>query len=315
MDTAAGRRGGQGLIVVRLRGGLGNQLFQYALGRRLSLIHDRPLLLDTSEYRAAGPDPRQGIRVYCLQHFHIRAGIAGPEETGPFRRYYRQDLLSRVLRRAGGLGFVLDHTYSYRTFRQAHMFYPRVLARRPRRVCYLDGYWQLERFFAPIEVILREELVVRDPPDDYNRGMLERIDSSESVCVHVRHGDNANQAAAQHGVLPPDYYARAIDDLVRAVPNPRFFVFSDDPEWARENVRPGRDATYVDGNGDERNYEDLRLMGRCRHHITGNSTFSWWGAWLGRRAGQRVYAPGRYFMHLEVPIGDYYPKSWNIIDV
>ena len=315
MDTAAGRRGGQGLIVVRLRGGLGNQLFQYALGRRLSLIHDRPLLLDTSEYRAAGPDPRQGIRVYCLQHFHIRAGVAGPEETGPFRRYYRQDLLSRVLRRAGGLGFLLDHTYSYRTFRQAHMFYPRVLARRPRRVCYLDGYWQLERFFAPIEVILREELVLREPPDDYNRGMLERIDSSESVCVHVRHGDNANQAAAQHGVLPPDYYARAIDDLVRAVPNPRFFVFSDDPEWARENVRPGRDATYVDGNGDERNYEDLRLMGRCRHHITGNSTFSWWGAWLGRRPGQRVYAPGRYFMHLEVPIGDYYPKSWNIIDV
>ena len=315
MDTAAGRRGGRGLIVMRLRGGLGNQLFQYALGRHLSIIHNRPLLLDTSEYRAAGPDPRQGIRVYCLQHFHIRARIAGPDETAPFQRYYRPDLLSRVLRRAGGLGFVFDHTYVYRSFRQAHLYYPRVLEGRPRRVCYLDGYWQLERYFAASEPILREELVVREAPDPYNRRMLEEIDATDSVCVHVRHGDNANQAAAQHGVLPPDYYARAIDDLVRVVPNPRFFVFSDDPEWARENVRPGRDATYVDGNGDERNYEDLRLMGRCRHHITGNSTFSWWGAWLGRRAGQRVYAPGRYFMHLEVPIGDYYPKSWNIIDV
>ncbi|NLV29796.1 MAG: alpha-1,2-fucosyltransferase [Acidobacteria bacterium] len=315
MDTAAGRRGGRGLILVRLRGGLGNQLFQYALGRHLSIIHDRPLLLDTSEYRAAGPDPRKGIRVYCLQHFNIRAGIAGPDETAPFRRYYRPDLLSRVLRRAGGLGFVYGHTYVYRSFRQAHVHYPRVLERRPRGVYYLDGYWQLERYFAASESILREELVLGEAPDDYNRRMLERIDAAESVCVHIRHGDNAYGYSPQHGVLPPDYYARAIDDLARAVPDPRFFVFSDDPEWARENVRPGGDTTYVDGNGDERNYEDLRLMGRCRHHITANSTFSWWGAWLGRRPGQRVYAPGRYFMHLEVPIGGYYPESWNIIDV
>lgn len=315
MDTATGRRRENGLILMRLRCGLGNQLFQYALGRHLSIIHDRPLLLDTSEYRAAVADPRQGIRVYGLQHFNIRAGIAGPEETAPFRKYYRPSLFSRVLRRVGGVGIFSNHTFVYKPFQKTHIFYPRILTGRHRRTVYLDGFWQSEKYFSPIGNILREELVLREPPDDYNRGMLERIDSSESVCVHVRHGDNANQAAAQHGVLPPDYYRKAIDDLVRAVPNPRFFVFSDDPEWARENVHPGRDATYVDGNGDERNYEDLRLMGRCRHHITGNSTFSWWGAWLGRRAGQRVYAPGRYFMHLEVPIGDYYPKSWNIIDV
>lgn len=315
MDTATGRRRGRGLIIVRLRGGLGNQLFQYALGRHLSIIHDRPLLLDTSEYGAARPDPKRGIRVYGLHHFMIRAEVAGPDETEPFRCYYRQDLLSRVLRRAGGVGFLFGHTYHYRTFRQAHIFYPRVLSGRPRRVWYLDGYWQAERYFAPIETILREELVLREPPNDYNRRMLELIGAAESVCVHVRHGDNANQAAAQHGILPPDYYRKAVEDLVRAVPNPRFFVFSDDPEWARENVRPGGDTVYVDGNDDERNYEDLRLMGSCRHHITANSTFSWWGAWLGRRAGQRVYAPGRYFMHLDVPNGDYYPKSWNIIDV
>ena len=314
MDTATGRRRGRGLIIVRLRGGLGNQLFQYALGRHLSIIHDRPLLLDTSEYGATRPDPKRGIRVYGLHHFMIRAEVAGPDETEPFRCYYRQDLLSRVLRRAGGVGFLFGHTYHYRTFRQAHIFYPRVLSGRPRRVWYLDGYWQAERYFAPIETILREELVLREPPNDYNRRMLELIGAAESVCVHVRHGDNANQAAAQHGILPPDYYRKAVEDLVRAVPNPASSFFPttlNGPGKTCARAATPSMSTATTTRGTTKTWAHGKLP--APHH--GQQHLQLVGAWLGRRAGQRVYAPGRYFMHLDVPNGDYYPKSWNIIDV
>lgn len=113
---------------------------------------------------------------------------------------------------------------------------------------------------------------------------------------------------------PLSYYYQAVKDLARQVSTPQFYVFSDDPDWAKSNLKLNFPCTFVTHNGEEKNYEDLRLMAACRHHIMGNSTFSWWGAWLGKKQGQLVYAPKRYHFGHNAPTADFYPSGWKLIE-
>lgn len=301
-------------IIIRLLGGLGNQLFQYALGRHLSVIHNRPLLLDIGYYTAQNPDPRKGIRVYCLNHFNIPAEFAEADDMAPFQKYLQKTLFSRVLRHAGGLGEYYKRSYIFEPSKNYFVFDPHLLSEPLKPVVYLDGFWQTEKYFSQIEETIRREFTFKDSPDEANQKMLAEIEAVDSVCVHIRHGDNATKIAAKHGVLSLDYYSQAVKGLTQTVTNPHFYIFSDDPGWAKENLKLNFPATFVSHNGDEKNYEDLRLMARCKHHIIGNSTFSWWGAWLGKKPNQIVYAPKRYHVHDNIPTTDLYPGTWKLIN-
>jgi hypothetical protein len=304
------------LIIVRLLGGLGNQMFQYALGRQLSLIHKRPLKLDISYYTEATPDPKKGIRIYCLNHFNIQAEIATLSDIKPFQKYLgKQNFFSKVLRHASGLGKYYRRSYIFEPPKNYLVFDPKLLRESLKPVVYLDGFWQTEKYFSGIEKIIRQDFSFTDAADEINQTMLAEIDSCDSVAIHIRHGDNATKVAAKHGVLPLEYYHQAVNGLIKTVAQPHFYIFSDDPEWAKENLKLNFPATFVTHNGDEKNYEDLRLMTYCKHHIIGNSTFSWWGAWLGKKSGQLVYAPKKYHVKDNIPTTDLYPGGWELIEV
>jgi hypothetical protein len=281
------------------------------LGKQLSIIHKRPLKLDISNYTATNPDPREGIRIYCLKHFNIQAQIAEPEDTASFSK---NNLFSKILRRASRLGKYYKRSCIIEPPKKYWVFDPNLLTESLKASVYLIGYWQTEKYFTSIENIIRNDFIFKDAPDEVNKKMLAEINSSNSVCIHFRYGDNATPKARKHGVLPLSYYHKAIEDLIKTIKSPHFYVFSDDPEWAKENLCLDFPSTFVSHNCDEKNYEDLRLMSHCKHHIIGNSTFSWWGAWLGKKSGQLVYAPKRYFLHTDPPL-DLYPVSWKLIEI
>lgn len=304
------------MILVRFNGGLGNQLFQYATGRALALIHGRPLRFDISGYAASVPDARAGIRLFGLDAFRVDGQVASPDELKEFEIYRAAGMRARLARLTNSLlpldrrRYLIEHREHYWRFQPSILKSP--LA---SRVCVV-GYWQTPKYFEAIDSVIREDLVLSRPLQPESVRLLSLIADGDSVAVHVRHSDNvADPAARGLGLLPLDYYREAASLIAREANPPHFFVFSDDPAWAKAALDLPGPATFVTHNGDERNYEDLHLMAACRHHITGNSTFSWWGAWLGKKDGQRVFAPNRYFLHTKASYQDLYPSGWKLLTV
>jgi hypothetical protein len=248
------------MVITRLISGLGNQLFQYAIGRKISRHLNVPLKFDISWY--------QGLnnRDYNLYHFNIDADIATPEE--------------------------IEHAKSHFYYREKSFQYdPRYLA-VPSTV-YLEGYWQSELYFKDIAGQIRQELRLKTLPSVKNIVMAKAIQSCQSVSLHIRRGDYLLEPALHNCLL--DYYDRAIGWISGQINDPHFFVFSDDGHWAQANLKPDFPMTFVLHNDEKHCYEDLRLIRFCKHHITANSTFSWWGAWLSQSPHKLVCAPQRWF--------------------
>ena len=310
-------------VTVHLAGGLGNQLFQYAFGRRLSMANKVELYLDASDYEnGAAPDYARGLRVCELSNFAIAGRIiegrpaARPRnarlgKTWPVRKLVKWTRL--LLNLVGRIRPYYERREIVEPEENHFRFDPRVYGRTIRGAVSVRGYWQTEKYFSDIGNLLRSELVVRNGPTGKNAELAKLLQATSSVCVHVRHGDNANPAAQLLGVLPTEYYMTALRGLEKEVESPHYFVFSDDISWARNVMPAGARATYVEHNRGADSHEDLRLMSLGRHHIIANSTFGWWGAWLGRKEGQIVYAPRRYYQNTDRPNPDLYPARWRQI--
>lgn len=291
------------MIIVRIMGGLGNQMFQYAAGRRLAAIRNTALKLDISDFED------YHLHDYGLSAFTINESFATPEEveilkepeTGSFRKK-----LKKFLRCPSKIGITHIREKQYH-------FDPEILT-MPDSV-YLDGYWQSEKYFSDIADIIRKEFTVKLPQTGRNMTLAQQINSCESVSLHVRRGDYVTDEKTKtiHGTCDLAYYARCIESLGQKVHQPCFFIFSDDPDWAEQNLKIPHPATFIDHNGPKKNYEDLRLMSQCRHHIIANSSFSWWGAWLGRHPHTRVYAPDRWFSAPSFNTKDLLPETWTRI--
>ncbi|MCE5324034.1 alpha-1,2-fucosyltransferase [bacterium] len=294
------------MIIVRLTGGLGNQLFQYAFGRRQAHVGGAELKLDISYYAANYMDGRQ----YRLNNFNVVEDIASVVETASLAGRQHHSLIGRLER---ALRSRL-HMHKKSIVREHGCVFSPMALKKTDNV-YLDGYWQSEKYFKDIEDILRSEFTVRNPQDQINRSISADIDQTESVSLHIRRGDYVSNAAFNkvHGVCAPDYYESAIERLMDEVKAPRFFVFSDDIEWCRDNLKLKYPITFIDHNGEDRDYEDLRLMSRCKHHIIANSSFSWWGAWLSSNSGKIVIAPAKWFNDPHKDSKDIVPDSWQRI--
>jgi hypothetical protein len=309
-------RNRQRRVVVHLMGGLGNQMFQYAFGRRLAIQNAAVLILDVSGYESKfHPDPTVGRRVFGLSPFRIRGEIAGPGEI--FGKSSLKRIPRKLLRLAQRIGDRRKPYYLRSEVveppEQRFRYDPRIAERTFEGTLFVRGFWQSETYFAPVAATVRRELEVREPLDGRNAELAVRIMRTESVAVHVRHGDNATAVAAQLGVLAPGYYARAMELLERKVPNAEYFVFSDDPNWSRQFFNSAKPLAFVAYNGALAAHEDMRLMSLCRHHILANSTFGWWGAWLAGHAGQVVVAPRRYYQEMDFPNPDLYPSHWRLL--
>lgn len=290
------------MIITRLIGGLGNQLFQYAVGRHLAEIHKTELKIDTSGFEA------YKLHKYSLWPFNIQENFASSQEIRALtKRPNVERVLSRTLRRPPRT------TSTYIRENLSFHFDPDILS-LPNGV-YLDGYWQSEKYFADIAGIIRREFTVKTPQKERDKELAELTASCDSVSLHIRRGDYVSNARTNQilGTCDLDYYFHCVEYLAQTVKNPHLFIFSDDPEWARENLKLSYPMTLVDHNGADKNYEDLRLMSECRHHIIANSTFSWWGAWLKPGKDKMVFAPKSWHAGKKFDTTDLIPDEWTRI--
>jgi hypothetical protein len=314
------------MIIVRLKGGMGNQLFQYALGRRLAAEHQTTLKLDLEEFKNGTEKRPNGLAAFTrkvmLEHFQVSCQLASPNEADQFRdpyRYSRADIIARGVRfvRKYQPGFF--HPPSH-VRERAYTFDPSVLQAPDN--CYLEGFWQTEKYFADVAQIIREEFTVRDRKlleyaENYLRPM--RSSSRPLVALHVRRGDLAH---AQETLGKPelvhgkpvglDYISAA---MARFPKDAAFLVFSDsskDLAWCRQNI-PGGNLFFADGHTD---MQDFVLMSRCDHNIIANSTFSWWAAWLNQTSGRRVVAPRQWASPggpVQMDTKDLLRSDWEIL--
>lgn len=284
-------------VVVGLSGGLGNQMFQYAAGRALSLRLDCPLELDLSWFQ--GRSERQ----FALSPFNIQGNTC---LASPWLPASAQMQVSRIARRW------MPRIMGVPVFREPHFHYcPEfALLESPR---YLEGYWQSERYFLDIRSELLSEFSLLNPMSSECLALAGDIRGGNSICVHVRRGDYVSNpvAAKTHGTCSLDYYLSGVQELSLGLDNPHCYVFSDDPAWVRSSLLLDCPMTVVDVNGPADAHLDLTLMAACRHFLIANSSLSWWAAWLGAHSEKKVLAPARWFLAPGKNTADLLPSTWG----
>jgi hypothetical protein len=289
------------MIVVKLMGGLGNQMFQYAIGRKLSMLHRTSLLLDHSFIDTY--DNRHIKREFELNVFNLQAKIALQSDLKKFV-FVKESKIGRIIHYL--LPVLLPY---YLISEKAHSFDPEIL-RSPLNT-WLTGFWQTEKYFNDIKDILRSDFQFKEPLQGTNKTLSERIKTCESVSIHVRRGDyTLPQTLNFHGLCSPDYYKKAVDVLSQKITAPELFIFSDDSEWVKQNMKFDFPTTHIDNNTGVNSFKDMHLMSLCKHNIIANSSFSWWGAWLNNNKNKTVIAPKKWINDQSVNTNDVIPDNW-----
>lgn len=287
-------------VITRLNGGLGNQLFQYAAGRAIAERLDAPLKMDLSEFDT------YLLRRFELDKFNINAGIATSDELAGLVINP-----SRFQRRYSRLAISLGLRANNIAFKESNFGYDDAFEKIQHPV-YLNGYWQSEKYFKSAEAKLRGELCLVSKPGETSQKILDEILQCAAVSLHIRRGDYITNpsAASVHGVCSLDYYYSAVRHICARVESPCFFVFSDDPQWAKDHLRINYPVQFVEANGPDRGVEDMWLMKSCKHHIIANSSFSWWAAWLNENQDKIVIAPHIWFLDNKIDTKDLIPEQW-----
>lgn len=286
------------MIVVRLRGGLGNQLFMYAAARRLAVVNSVPLKLDTisgfkwdSCYN----------RVYLLNQFNIEADMASRRESclGISGRI-RRNLMRRINKR-------LQYDRKYYITEEGGAVDPRFLRLDVKHKIYLEGYWQSDRYFKDIEDVIRKDLEVTAELDPLTLRESEVILEKEAVCIGIRKYEE-EKGIFERPVLDIRYYLKAMEMMVKRVPSAHFFIITEAPEWVKRNLDIQYPFTFISHKeGNENAYKNMWLMSLCKHFIVSQGSYHWWGAWLSKNADKVVIAPEPRKLKLAE---DYFPETW-----
>lgn len=294
------------LIVTCLNGGLGNQMFQYAMARSLADRVGTELILDIREL--ATPESENKVRLdggvirdYGLSYYSIRADLARSYQLvlrGFWKSRKLRDGFTRFGLRFGDL--VIEKRFTYQ-----------VVETKTEGFTYLEGYWQSWKYFEKDRKAILADFTPIPTVQGKNKVLFQKMGRENSVSVHVRLGDyvRSRSTAQAHGNLTPEYYRSALKRIKSWGRNLRFYLFSDEPGEAVRLIGSGFKPIVVDHNGN-RPQEDIRLMGNCHYFITANSSFSWWGAWLSQREGKRIIAPKKWFAGLGHDTRDLVPKDW-----
>jgi hypothetical protein len=260
-------------------GGLGNQMFQYALGKSLSLARNEHLKLDISEFI------EYKLRKYELGFFNIEEHFATNEECQQMKEinFYREKY------------FHFDSNVE-------------IL----KGDAYLFGYWQSEKYFKEIRDILLKEFSLKNELHYETKQYQDEIDQSVSVSLHVRRGDYISNPItnAYHGVCDLEYYKKAVKLILSIHENARFFIFSDDLGWVKTNFSFISNVNFIDLNHQDHDKEEMYLMSKCQHNIIANSSFSWWGAWMNTNPRKIVITPRKWFTDETINTGDRIPSTW-----
>jgi hypothetical protein len=291
------------MIVVRLMGGLGNQMFQYAVGRAISLKHNAPLKMDVSFLEQATDAHIK--RHYDLDIFNLEVTIAKNEELNTFSSV-QNNRLKRNLQRFLPIP---NHTVVEPT----HAFCPEILKSQDNSL--LVGFWQTEKYFEQIADVIRKDFAFKPLQNQLDKELAEKISSCNSLSVHIRRGDYVSNPETNkyHGTCSPEYYKEAIELMKTKGNNLHLFIFSDDMQWVKQNMIFNLPVTYIDHNTGKNSYIDMQLMAMCKHNVIANSSFSWWGAWLNTNKDKVVLAPRNWFADKTIDTSDLISSDWKIL--
>lgn len=274
------------MVIVKLYGGLGNQMYQFAAGKSLARRLNTAVLLDLEWFKHVKNDPELTLRHYELDGF----GILPPR-----------------MRAKDKLALKLNHP---KVFKESFFGYLKEFEELSGNII-LDGYWQSYKYFELYNKDIISEFKFPSKPKPRNKKIIKDIKSSNSVLIHVRRGDyNTKRGKQFHGLLPMNYYNKAVADISKRVKQPMFFIFSDEIEWCRQNFDFKYPTEFIDSNSSNTGPEDMQMMSACKHMIIANSSFSWWAAWLNRNPDKIVYAPLAWFKGAGHIIDDRIPPSW-----
>lgn len=286
------------MVIATITSGLGNQLFQYALARQLSLVRHSNLFFDLRFYKSEYS--RETNRSFKLDRFNISFDeISKVTELGiKFTKLFPNQSFDSV----------------FQTVKeQYYHFDPSVLDAKGL-LLNLKGYWHSEKYFKSAEKEIRYELKFNNQKGVNFEKYKHEVDNSECpVSVHIRRGDYVNhpEFSKSFGFIGLEYYEKAMQLIEARFPGCRFFIFTDDKPWVLEHFGDKETLTFVDNIGPDADLDDLHLMKLCRHNIIANSSFSWWGAWLNDSLDKLVVAPERWFKNQPTwDTKDLLPDSW-----
>ncbi len=288
--------------MVRLMGGLGNQMFQYATGKSLAVKLGVPLRLDTSFLEEQNDNKGYTLRNFELDVFNIDAAIASKKEVDQYRRPIKLKKLAKLF----------PFAFKNKIFSEKKLNYQKEFELINAAV-YLEGYWQTEKYFTEISKRLREnDFNPKSSISKSNAELLEKIKSSNSVSIHVRRGDYISNPETNkfHGTCTIEYYEQAVELLNQKTKIENIYVFSDEPEWVKANIKFQFPTTYIENNNGKESHWDLFLMRHCKHNVIANSSFSWWGAWLNENSSKTVIAPKKWFNDTSINTDDLLPVDW-----
>lgn len=263
------------MVVIKINGGLGNQMFQYAL--YLSFLEKGfEAKIDISQ-----------LGTYKLHNgyeleriFITQPNLAEYNEVKRLSRNRINNIFSKFYH-------CLPRKKTEIIEKEFHSFKPEIFNFSGN--IYLDGYWQNEEYFSSSRNSILNHFKFKLPFDPKNEKLSRKIENGNYVSIHVRRGDYLLDAK-RLGFCNIDYYKKAISQINSLTTDPKYVIFSDDINWCKENL-PGKNNIYVDWNKDKSSYRDMQLMSMCQHNIIANSSFSWWGAWLNRNLDKIVIAP------------------------
>lgn len=279
--------------VVEIRGGLGNQMFQYAF--YLALKHKyQDVFCDINQFEHYDYILHNGYELGTV--FALKPELISIEQQKAM--FGRNKLLRR-------LAFKWFHKYKQVVIEKGLGFSPRYL--QDYTEVFLRGYWQSEKYFLDVKKVVRETFCFSQLTEK-NAETLSNLANYNLISVHVRRGDYVNHPLYK-GICTLDYYQKAIAYMSQYVDNPYFIFFSDDPKWCQQQFQM-RNMCIVDWNTGENSYQDMQVMSLCQHNIIANSSFSWWGAWLNNHVAKIVIAPKKWLNDDEACADDIVPQTW-----
>ena len=287
------------MIVVSLAGGLANRMFQYAFYLSLKEVRD-DVFVDESSFRPSWSFEKISLKETFPQ-------IETP--TCDLSKFWIQTKKGKIY---SAIRNLLEATTKKYCYQKDQVFYPNIYKNIPKD-CYFRGYWQSEKYFENVADKVRCSFEFQPFDEEKNIDISCKMQSENSVAIHVRKGkDYFVNGGITAGTCTEDYYKKAIDYITEHVNNPIFYVFTDNPDWVKDNILLPN-YTLVDWNpvSGNKNFRDIQLMSNCKHNIIANSSFSWWGAWLGRNIDKIVIGPKIWYNPKIKPIySDILCNSW-----
>jgi len=262
------------MVITKLMGGMGNQMFQYAFAKKISLLSDRDLKMDLSFLKRRDMNPGFIYRDYDLNLFNIEESFIN-EIDGYIEINEPNSLFNYI--KSNKFKYISKDTNIY-----------------------LEGYWQCFKYFEEIEDVIKKEFTLKNDISERSKELLDEIKSRNSVMINIRRTDYLNTNF--HGVMDVDYVLKAKSVIESRVDNTHYYIFSDDIEWCKENLI-FENSTIVDHSykGD-RFSEYLELMRNCKHFIIPNSSFAWWAAYLSDNLDKIVIYPHKWFSNVQTSI-------------